>query len=301
MMTKYLLPNARGKYIALCEGDDYWTDSQKLQKQVNYMLAHPSATICFHPVVIHYETADEPVKPDEIYPQKKDGFTVSELLKTNYMQTNSVLYKKLTNYHHLAENVIPNDWYMFIFHALQGEIGFVDEVMGVYRRNPGGVWSDKTSADFWHKHFTEHLYFYEKVKDLLLIPEFSADSDQMQKRLDLWQEVAKALIVNVCELGTNEAQAVFNGALHESSKGSGEHFVDVVVDTFQDDQIHLNQFKETVSELQRVNEIYLQEIDNLRKGVEELRALYNEIHESTSYKIGYKITAPARVIKGKRK
>lgn len=57
---------ARGKYIAYCEGDDYWTDSHKLQKQVDWMDAHPEYSICFHDFVIRecesaemYESKDK--------------------------------------------------------------------------------------------------------------------------------------------------------------------------------------------------------------------------------------------------
>ena len=46
---------ARGEYLALCEGDDYWTDPLKLAKQVAYLDRHPETAVCFHPVRIIWE------------------------------------------------------------------------------------------------------------------------------------------------------------------------------------------------------------------------------------------------------
>ena len=47
---KYNWPRVQGEYVALCEGDDYWTDENKLQKQVDFLDSHPDCSLCFHPV-----------------------------------------------------------------------------------------------------------------------------------------------------------------------------------------------------------------------------------------------------------
>ena len=54
LCLEVLYPAARGKYIALCEGDDYWTDPEKLQLQVDFLEAHPEYTACVHDTVVHY-------------------------------------------------------------------------------------------------------------------------------------------------------------------------------------------------------------------------------------------------------
>ena len=48
-------PRARGRYIAMCEGDDYWTDENKLQQQVDFMEAHPDCSICFHSAAVEVQ------------------------------------------------------------------------------------------------------------------------------------------------------------------------------------------------------------------------------------------------------
>ena len=47
--------SCKGKYIALCEGDDFWTDESKLQKQIDFLESNPDFTLCFHGVRVFYE------------------------------------------------------------------------------------------------------------------------------------------------------------------------------------------------------------------------------------------------------
>lgn len=142
----YLYPRVNSKYLALCEGDDYWTDPYKLQKQVDFLEAHPEYSGCFHPVKVIRENGEH---KDSIYPSKKKMrwkkfVTKDDLLKTNYIQTNSVVYrwafldKDIKDY--FPDNVLPGDLYLHLLHAQYGNIAFLPDVMAVYRKQPGGIW-----------------------------------------------------------------------------------------------------------------------------------------------------------------
>lgn len=132
----------KGKYVAICEGDDYWTDVKKLQSQVDFMENNPEYTICFHPVKIVYEENKEKtsVFPSEI----PDFMNFETLSSTNFIQTNSVLYKwrfNSGNYLEFDTRAAPTDWYIHLLHAEVGRIGYLDKIMGVYRKHRGGMWA----------------------------------------------------------------------------------------------------------------------------------------------------------------
>lgn len=156
---KLQLPRAKGEYLAICEGDDYWTDKHKLQKQVDFLSKHKDHSIVFHPVKVIYEGSDK----TEIYPLQKGPFNVTNLLKENYIQTNSVMYRTHSPYRSMNKNIMPGDWYMHLYHAQFGKIGFIDDVMGVYRRHESGIWYSsqlKNVDDIWIKYGISHLYLY---------------------------------------------------------------------------------------------------------------------------------------------
>ena len=131
------MKHAKGEYIALCEGDDYWTNPQKLQKQVDFMDKNRDYSICFHPVKITFEDSKE----TSIFPEDVSNLTLKRLVSANYIQTNSVLYRR-QDYSQLKDDVMPGDWYLHLFHAQFGKIGCINEAMSVYRRHSRGLWWD---------------------------------------------------------------------------------------------------------------------------------------------------------------
>jgi glycosyltransferase involved in cell wall biosynthesis len=133
--------SCRGKYIALLEGDDYWTDPHKLQKQVDFLEDNPDFAICFHNMQIIYE--DEP-HMHRISNVKQKGITdIKTLALGNYIYTASCIFRK--NFSEMPDwfNQCPvGDYPLHLLNAQYGKIKFINELMGVYRVHKGGVWGN---------------------------------------------------------------------------------------------------------------------------------------------------------------
>lgn len=142
----FVWPRARGKYIALCEGDDYWTDPLKIQKQVDFLEKNSEFSICFHEV--HINRANK-IEEDFITRKVADVTGLKDLIKGNYIHTPSVVFRK--NQDILDRFKISNpslgDYALHMLNASVGKIKKFQDVMAVYRIHEGGIWSlrDKES------------------------------------------------------------------------------------------------------------------------------------------------------------
>ena len=141
-----LLENSRGKYIAECEGDDYWTDPYKLQKQVDYMVNHPGCSMTFH--------ASEIIKaPNKqtgvnVKPYKTSGVSPIEdiiLRGGGFFSTGSMVYQKafMENPPNFYLNAPIGDYPMQMLLASKGYAYYFDEVMSAYRSGVKGSWTDR--------------------------------------------------------------------------------------------------------------------------------------------------------------
>lgn len=161
------LSAARGEYVALCEADDYWTDPLKLSKQVAFLDRHPATTVCFHPVRVVWEDGyakDSRFPP----PHLRGNLTVDALLLMNFIQTNSVVYRRLQRYDDIPADVMPLDWYLHVRHAARGGIGMLPDTMSVYRRHSKGMWHNQVAdpPKFWLTMGSGHAATFDAMLDL---------------------------------------------------------------------------------------------------------------------------------------
>jgi hypothetical protein len=161
------LSAARGEYVALCEGDDYWIDPLKLSKQITFLDRHPEAAVCFHPVQVIWE--DGYAKDSKFPPVYLRGkLTVDALIVMNFIQTNSVVYRRLQRYDDIPADVMPLDWYLHVRHAAHGDIAMLPETMAVYRRHAQGMWHNMfvDPSKFWLTQGAGHAATFDAMLDL---------------------------------------------------------------------------------------------------------------------------------------
>ncbi len=131
---------ARGQYIASLEGDDYWIDPRKLQKQADFLDAHPQCVLCFHNVIVYdRESNDEWLYVPENWPQITG---LREILRESHINTSSLMMRGgvLDRVAERDENPLMADWPFYIALAALGDFGYIDEVMACYRHHAGGTW-----------------------------------------------------------------------------------------------------------------------------------------------------------------
>lgn len=131
----------KGKYVATCEGDDFWTDPYKLQKQVDYMESHPDCSMCFTDANVIFEDG-VPTYKNSFYPEivTRDWYGTDIVdQKSVIVPTASVLYINDLNDYPNDPRFIAGDVLLILFMMKKGYIHSFGEKMVTYRRNYGGV------------------------------------------------------------------------------------------------------------------------------------------------------------------
>jgi len=159
-LANFVFPRARGKYIALCEGDDYWTDPLKLQKQVDFLEANPDFKLCFHNATIKW---DNNSKPDSYFcaVDQKPVSTIEDVIKGWFIPSASMVFRReaIMPLPGWFSNVYNGDWALQMLAASKGKIGYLNETMSVYRKQPGNLSATIKSEFIWMQRIKLLHYF----------------------------------------------------------------------------------------------------------------------------------------------
>lgn len=152
----------KGKYIALCEGDDYWTDPHKLQIQVSFLESHPDYTMCCHGAVnINLEGLVWYTKPnsDCIVSTKTIIEEGGGLIPTLSIVYRSSLMKGLAEF---TKGLSIGDYPLNIYSALNGKVMFMENVMGVHTLGGADSWHVRVANDV-----NKYSLFVSELQDWL--------------------------------------------------------------------------------------------------------------------------------------
>ena len=148
-----------GEYVAVLDGDDYWTAPDKLKRQVQFLDDSPQCSICFHSLERLDSSAVRSIAQPAV---KKEIYTLSDLLIMNFIPKSSTLFRRalFPGYPSWAYGDIVGDWVVHVLLAEKGDIGYIDEVMGTYRKHSEGVSSDSIHMLSWATETSKRIDAY---------------------------------------------------------------------------------------------------------------------------------------------
>jgi glycosyltransferase involved in cell wall biosynthesis len=250
-----LFEKPRGKYIALTHGDDYWTDPLKLQKQVDFLEKNDDFSFSFHRSYILTEGSSKLSLSNLNTSLSEVTYTITDLAKGNFIYTGTVVFRnKLFDKIPDWFNDSPiGDYPLHMLNAKHGKIKYFPEIMAVYRKHAGGVWSLQGKRKNFHD--------LSKTLDLLLTENFS-------------ERVLTNLLL--------QKKRIINEHLRELFEENKNSFIEELKEFSDKDASILYDW---------AFEIYPSLIQSYCNTIEDVKKMLLNIEESRTYKITKKINS----------
>jgi glycosyltransferase involved in cell wall biosynthesis len=186
----------RGRYVAWLDGDDYWTDPEKLARQVEALRAQPRWAGCFHDATVRQVDGGAPDRP-YVSDELRGPLGFADLLRSNPVPSLSLMARG-----ELVRNLPPwvwkglwADWLSLLAIARHGDLGYLPEQLGVYRVHSAGISSGLSRAE----QLEEDLRFYELIDPVV----------EERHR----PELERAIRSRRCQMAVEEAGVPFSGAV----------------------------------------------------------------------------------------
>lgn len=248
----FLFPQVRGKYIAYCEGDDFWTYDGKLQEQYDLMEAHPEISACYHDAIMWSQSDDRImlnvinhpsgyISDEDVICTTKGWYpTASIFMRTEYIKEQPVF------------TISTGDELWRNYLACRGKLYYINKAWSVYRQFANGAWNTKYRKD-------KELALNHFKNIILYLKEFNQYS---QGRFEKYLKKRVFLGVNKYRNSHGGAKRSVNElkVCISELKDVSEHVIDWILDEYY--AINAIQcrdyYKETIEkQLNDIDELYI--------------------------------------------
>lgn len=189
IFENFIKPCVEGKYIAICEGDDYWCDPNKLQKQITYMEQNPDCSLCVH----NTEMIDENGKSKNVYFNRslvEQDYSAEEIIECGgggLFHTSSFVMRADIRLAKPKEFKIMDigDYTQAMYLAMKGRVHYLPETMSKYRVGSINSWIKKKNSNIEiYKDYTQRIINdLEQINELTLY-KYSKSFEKAKKRIE---------------------------------------------------------------------------------------------------------------------
>lgn len=189
IFENYIRPMLEGKYLASCEGDDYWTDENKLQLQIDYMEKHPECSLCVHNTELITEEGKETYQFINRCDFDRD-YSVCDVIEADgggLFQTSSQISRMELNFGipQAFRNSTALDYPYVVFLAMNGNVHYIARAMSAYRIGAEYSWTQSIRNNITKK----REFLVERIEELKQMDMYAEGKyhDSFQKMADRYE------------------------------------------------------------------------------------------------------------------